>query len=224
MVPWHRLTSDVQKVILALMVAYGGAATTACLPRVCDPPPPPATTPRPSPTAFRTPMICDPPPPPPRTATATATAFRTPMICDPPPPPRTPTATGTLTPTVTSTVTPVICYPVLPSATPKASGATAQDARSSGFPLILPLAEIRSVDIVWAGGLSFKAQTPWQGARYRWSVSGGTLRQTGDEVDWQPPVAEGRYLLQVAADWGQDGLAVDAAVLVVTADGSLALG
>lgn len=224
MIPWHRLSSDAQKVILAIMVAYGGAASTACLPRVCDPPPPPATTPRPTATAFKTPMICDPPPPPPRSATPTATAFRTPMICDPPPPPRTPTATSTLTPTVKSTLTPVICDPAPPPATPKASGETARDSRGSGSTRALPLAEIRTVDIAWIGDLSFSARTPWQGAGYRWTVSGGSLRHTGGQVDWQPPTAPGRYLLQVAADWGADGLAVDAVVLVVAADGSVTLG
>jgi len=85
--------------------------------------------------------------------------------------------------------------------------------------LPLPLAEIRSVDIVRQAGLSFAAETPWPDARYRWSVSGGTLVEAGEGVTWQPPAEPGRYLLQVVADWGRTGLAVDAVVLVVEEDG-----
>ncbi len=88
----------------------------------------------------------------------------------------------------------------------------------------LPLAEIRTVDIVWQDGLTFAAETPWPGARTRWSVSGGTLVETSGGVVWQPPVEPGRYLLQVVADWGRIGLAVDALVLVVGDDGSLTFG
>jgi hypothetical protein len=93
----------------------------------------------------------------------------------------------------------------------------------------LPLAEIRAVDIVWqdglpgAAGLSFAAETAWPGARYRWSVSGGTLIEAGEGVMWQPPLEPGRYLLQVVADWGRTGLAVDALVLIVEDDGSVIL-
>ena len=85
--------------------------------------------------------------------------------------------------------------------------------------LPLPLAEIRSVDIIRQAGLSFAAETPWPDARYRWSVSGGTLVEAGEGVTWQPPAEPGRYLLQVVADWGRTGLAVDAVVLVVEEDG-----
>jgi hypothetical protein len=85
--------------------------------------------------------------------------------------------------------------------------------------LPLPLAEIRAVSIVRQAGLSFAAETPWPDARYRWSVSGGTLVEAADGVTWQPPAVPGRYLLQVVADWGRTGLAVDAAVLVVEEDG-----
>ena len=85
----------------------------------------------------------------------------------------------------------------------------------------LPLAEIRAVDIVWEDGLTFGAETPWPGAHYRWSTSGGTLSESGGGVVWQPPAEPGRYLLQVVADWGQAGLAVDALVLVVEEDGSV---
>ena len=85
----------------------------------------------------------------------------------------------------------------------------------------LPLAEIRAVDIAWEDGLTFGAETPWPGARYRWSVSGGTLSESDEGVIWQPPAEPGRYLLQVVADWGQAGLAVDALVLVVEEDGSV---
>ncbi len=83
----------------------------------------------------------------------------------------------------------------------------------------LPLAEIRAVSIVRQAGLSFAAETPWPDARYRWSVSGGTLVEAAGGVTWQPPTQPGRYLLQVVADWGRTGLAVDAAVLVVEEDG-----
>jgi hypothetical protein len=85
----------------------------------------------------------------------------------------------------------------------------------------LPLAEIRSVDIVWGDDLTFEVETPWADARYRWSVTGGTLIEEEGQVTWQPPSAPGRYLLQVVADWGYAGLAVDSLVLVVDADGSL---
>ena len=88
----------------------------------------------------------------------------------------------------------------------------------------LPLAEIRTVGIVWEDGLSFGAETPWPGARYRWSVSGGRLIEANNSVVWQPPEEPGRYLLQVVAEWGRMGLAVDAAVLIVEDDGGLALG
>jgi len=88
----------------------------------------------------------------------------------------------------------------------------------------LPLAEIRSVDIVWNNGLTFAAETPWADARYRWSVSGGTLTMTGAHATWQPPTEPGRYLLQVIADWGSAGLGVDAVVLVVNEDGSITVG
>ncbi len=87
--------------------------------------------------------------------------------------------------------------------------------------LRLPLAEIRVVDITWQpGGTTFRAATPWPGARYQWSVTGGALAGEGEAVDWQPQ-GPGRYLLQVVADWGPSGLAVDARVLVVGADGSV---
>ena len=85
--------------------------------------------------------------------------------------------------------------------------------------LPLPLAEIRAVSIVRQAGLSFAAETPWPDARYRWSVSGGRLLEAADCVTWRPPAEPGRYLLQVVADWGRTGLAVDAVVLVVEEDG-----
>jgi hypothetical protein len=88
----------------------------------------------------------------------------------------------------------------------------------------LPLAEIRTVDIVWDDGLAFDAETPWPDARYRWSVSGGTLVDEGGRVTWQPPAEPGRYLLQVVADWGQTGLAVDALTLIVEKDGNVTVG
>ena len=92
----------------------------------------------------------------------------------------------------------------------------------------LPLAEIRTVSIFWDDGapdsgdaLAFEVESPWPGARYRWSASGGILEDGGNQVTWQPPDRAGRYLLQVVADWGSDGLAVDALVLVVGEDGSV---
>jgi hypothetical protein len=85
--------------------------------------------------------------------------------------------------------------------------------------LPLPLAEIRAVDIAWQAGLSFAAETPWPDARYRWSVSGGSLVEAAGSVTWQPPAEPGRYLLQVVADWGRTGLAVDAVVLIVEKNG-----
>jgi len=90
----------------------------------------------------------------------------------------------------------------------------------------LPLAEIRTVKIaqIAAGaaassGLAFAAASPWPDADYRWRVSGGTLTGAGPRVRWQSPTDPGRYLLQVVADWDYAGLAVDAVVLTVTADG-----
>jgi hypothetical protein len=90
----------------------------------------------------------------------------------------------------------------------------------------LPLAEIRTVRIAQiaaaspsAHGLTFAAASPWPGAAYRWTVSGGTLVTSGPRVSWQPPAEPGRYLLQVVADWDFAGLAVDAVVLAVAADG-----
>jgi hypothetical protein len=227
MVPWNKMPRDLQKAILAMIIVFGGVSASCRLkPMVCDPPPPPATTPMifdpppppsstpqpkatptrtptpPAPTAT-TPMIFDPPPPPSSTPTPTAT---TPMIFDPPPPP-------SATPT-----TPMICDPAPPpSSTPK------PQAMPTTTVAPLPLAEIRTVDIVWQGGLAFAAETPWPGARYRWSVSGGALVEGSGSVVWQPPAEPGRYLLQVVADWGRTGLAVDAVVLVVEDDGSVTL-
>lgn len=79
----------------------------------------------------------------------------------------------------------------------------------------LPLAEIRSVRIVRGAALTFSATTPWPGARMRWTVSGGALLENEQGVLWQPPAAPGRYLVQVVADWGQAGLAVDALAIEV---------
>jgi hypothetical protein len=49
------------------------------------------------------------------------------------------------------------------------------------------------------------------------------LAESDERVSWQPPAEPGRYLLQVIADWGQAGLAVDALVLVVEEDGSVTI-
>ncbi|MBI5303849.1 MAG: carboxypeptidase regulatory-like domain-containing protein [Chloroflexi bacterium] len=88
----------------------------------------------------------------------------------------------------------------------------------------LPLAEIRVVDIVWGDDLTFTVETAWADARYRWSVSGGTLIEEQTRVIWQPPAEPGRYLLQLVADWGADGLAVDSIGLAVTAEGYVIVG
>ncbi len=118
-------------------------------------------------------------------------------------------------PNTEATPTPMIFDPApFPSSQPSSS--THSDD--------LPLAEIRTVEIVWAGGLTFHAQTPWAGARYHWSVSGGTLEESEARVMWQPPAEAGRYLVQVVADWGQRGLAVDSIVLAVLDDGTVLFG
>lgn len=88
----------------------------------------------------------------------------------------------------------------------------------------LPLAEIRTVKIAQvtadsAQNLDFAAASPWPDADYCWTVSAGTLTAAGPRARWQPPVEPGRYLLQVVADWDFAGLAVDAVVLAVAADG-----
>jgi hypothetical protein len=99
---------------------------------------------------------------------------------------------------------------------------------AKGSNAALPLAEIRTVSIYWDDssadgeeGLRFEAASPWPRARYRWSASGGSLDDNGSEATWRPPDREGRYLLQVVADWEAAGLAVDALVLVVGEDGSV---
>ncbi len=88
----------------------------------------------------------------------------------------------------------------------------------------LPLAEIRTVEIVASDGQAFRGVTPWPGARLSWMVSGGQLSTEGDLARWQAPSAPGRYLLQVVADWGPSGLAVDATTLTVKDDGSITVG
>ncbi len=208
MIPFSKLPHDVQRSILTLLLLSSSAATASCratpTPQICDPPPPP-----PSPTV---PMICDPTVPPAITrvsptinpATVTSTTTITP--------------TATITPTGTPAITPVICDPAPPPFTPKPE--TRRDVTSPA----LPLAEIRMVEIVWAGGLAFTAETPWPEANYRWSASGGELVEQGARVAWQPPADPGRYLLQVVADWGPMGVAVDSIVLAVYEDGSVMLG
>ncbi|NLF02006.1 MAG: carboxypeptidase regulatory-like domain-containing protein, partial [Anaerolineales bacterium] len=82
--------------------------------------------------------------------------------------------------------------------------------------LLLPLAEVRTVTIAHLGQLVFSAQSPWPGAHCQWTVSGGALLEGySGQVTWQPPAEPGRYLLQVIADWGRTGLAVDAVALRV---------
>jgi hypothetical protein len=87
--------------------------------------------------------------------------------------------------------------------------------------LTLPLAEIRRVDIVWGNDLTFGVESAWMNAQYHWSVSGGALIEAENHVTWIPPSAPGHYLLQVVADWGADGLAVDSMALAVNADGNI---
>lgn len=88
---------------------------------------------------------------------------------------------------------------------------------------LLPLAEIRTVNIMVRDNLVFRAASPWPDAAYRWSVSGGALELDGDKVIWKPPLRAGRYLLQLIADWGRAGLAVDSMVLQLEGDGSLSI-
>ena len=114
----------------------------------------------------------------------------------------------------------MICDPPPPPAnTPGAESGAPRGQRAA-----LPLAEIRSVEILWQGGLAFEADTPWPEASYRWTASGGELVDGGAQVEWQPPDSPGRYLLQVVTDWGAMGLAVDSLVLDVQADGSVLIG
>ena len=243
MIPWNEMPKDLQRAILAMIVVLGGTSASCRLqgPILCDPPPPPSMTPmicdapprpmitrRPTPTptvtrrvsgtAIKTPMICDPIPGPSRTARPTASPTpsgppsMTPMFCDAPPRPM-------------ITRTPMICDPPPPPAhgsdTQKPSEFAAVQTETQPS---LPLAELRTVDIVWQGGLTFAADTPWPNARCGWSVSGGTLEQAEGRVTWQPPAEPGRYLLQVVADWGWTGLAVDAVALTVTEGGGVILG
>jgi hypothetical protein len=65
------------------------------------------------------------------------------------------------------------------------------------------------------------ASSPWPGARYQWSASGGELVGRREEMVWRAPSQPGRYLVQVAADWGRRGIAVDAIVLIVESDGTV---
>jgi hypothetical protein len=215
MVPWNRLPHDVQRVLLALAVAASGTSSASCcFPRVCDPAPPPKVSPTPT-----WPRVCDPPPPPPRTASPGVTVTPTSTVT----PTRTVTPTLTITPGAVRTATPppVICDPA-PSPPRTTPGALAPQTQPGAA--LLPLAELRSVDVIWAGGLTFGASTPWPGARYRWTASGGSLATDGERAAWQPPAQAGRYLVQVAADWGRDGLAVDSVVLVVADDGNISFG
>lgn len=209
MIPWNSLPKDLQKAILVMITLYGGSTAAACRPPgpvICDPAPPPTTSPVPP----ITPIICDPAPPPALTVS--------PLLASP-----TPTATPTATPT-----TPIICDPAPPpSATPMIfdpppAPSSFREAPANALVSALPLAEIRSVHIVRGNALTFAATTPWPGARMRWTASGGALLQDGSAVTWQPPAEPGRYLLQVVADWGQVGLAVDALVLEVGKDGRVA--
>jgi hypothetical protein len=241
MIPWDKCSKELQRALLALVLLSASKTATGCVPpMVCDPAPPPSMTPLPpggspsgaaatltptptvtptltaAPTPGFTPMICDPAPPPSRTPT------RTPMICDPPPPPsgRPPK-------------TPMICDPapaphsgLLPPAAARAADQAAGGAATAADRL--PLAEIRLVRIVAqernGGAWGFDAAAPWPGADYRWSASGGRLAATDDGVTWQPPEQPGRYLVQVIADWGRAGLAVDAVVLTVDGQGRVTVG
>jgi hypothetical protein len=190
-----------------MLLSGEAAAASSCAPMVCDPPPPPSVQPQPTPVM-------------------------SPIICDPAPPPATATPTPTATPTVTPTParppakTPMIFDP--PPEPPPAQGSRLERPKVvRGGGAALPLAEIRTVSIYWdddgdsTEGLVFEAGSAWSGARYRWTASGGTLEEHGEQVTWQPPAEAGRYLLQIVADWDAAGLAVDALVLVVGNDGSV---
>jgi hypothetical protein len=219
MIPFRKLPKDLQRTILAAIILSSEAAAAASCaptPMVCDPPPPPSLAP--SITPLASPVICDPIPPPP-SATPTATATATPS----------PTPTATATPARPPAKTPMIFDPP-PEPPPAPDSSRIELVRAGGQSgASLPLAEIRTVSIYWddadtglEGGLAFGAETPWPGARYHWSASGGALDAgAGGEATWQPPARPGRYLLQVVADWGASGLAVDALVLLVGADGSV---
>lgn len=192
------MPKDLQKAILAMIVCFGGASAGCRLfPVVCDPLPPPSVTP----------MICDPPPPP------SASPSMTPMICDPAPPP-----------SATPTLTPMICDPP-PPPNSDASGGRPGDTTepASALGSTLPLAEVRTVEIVWQKGFTFVAASPWDGADLIWTATGGSLFVQGNRATWKPPDRPGRHLLQVVADWGPRGLAVDAQVVVVEEDGSIYL-
>ena len=215
MIPWSKLPKDLQKAILVMITLYGGSTAAACRPPgplICDPAPAPTTSPIP----LITPIICDPAPPPALTVS--------PLLASPTP---TATLTPTATPAATPT-TPIICDPAPPpSATPMIfdpppAPSSFRETPSDGVFATLPLAEIRSVVIERSAALTFAAKTPWPGARMRWTASGGALLEDGQAVTWQPPAEPGRYLLQVVADWGQVGLAVDARVLEVGNDGRVA--
>lgn len=86
---------------------------------------------------------------------------------------------------------------------------------------MLPLAEIRTVDIVWNDDLTFTVETPWPGATYRWMATGGELAEEEGAMRWLAPDLPGRYLVQLIADWGCEGLAVDAITLTVCPDGTV---
>jgi hypothetical protein len=239
MLPWARLPKDLQKALLAIVLLSASKASTGCVPPVvCDPAPPPSATPQPpgpptlviqtaTATPTWTPMVCDPLPPPSRTPAAT------PMVCDPPPPPSpapTVTPTGTITPTATATFTPMICDP---APRPPDSGSLpprgGESLVQSGARL--PLAEIRWARIIrpasGATDLLFGVESPWPGADYRWSVTGGQVAlangPAGTLVRWEPPGVPGRYLLQVIADWEADGLTVDVLVMSVDERGRVTL-
>jgi hypothetical protein len=169
------------------------------------------------------------------------------MVCDPlPPPSRTPTPAGSPTSNQKVFLTPMICDPPPPPPQPGSGYVPGTGSESMVATARLPLAEIRTVRIVPAGdppgsegphlagsgepgdrqavGTAFTAASPWPEATYRWSASGGVLLPGGDGVIWQLPGTAGRYLLQVVADWGADGLAVDALVVTVDDGGRPAVG
>ena len=299
MIPWHKLSPETQKSLLALIVVYGGANLAGCCaPLVCDPAPPPRSA---TPFPRQSPIICDPAPPPSVQPTQsrlvsptlpTPTALRTPIICDPPPRPATAGPSVSATPiasrrfqlrnlqmTTDSTLTGAVVRGIIYDRQSRPFGGvlvtmqagitrvettSAADGSfliriaspgsyqllvgtdpSSAVPLelkrfdvatvemkeiepqpsaSLPLAEIRVVDIVWGDDLTFNAETAWPDARFRWSVTGGTLIDSAGSVTWQPPAESGRYLLQLVADWGVSGLAIDSLELAVSAEGYVLVG
>ena len=251
MIPWNKLPKPLQKTVLAMVLLWGGTANSGCCipgPVICDPLPPPSSTPEPGATPSATPVptpfrhfqsrnvnitsdpsidgvgitftVLDATGAPiddvkvsvyaPGTEHLTWTNSR---------------GTASIRLTETGALKLVVggdqenALPLELKRHDVANVEWVQVGAESGR--ALPLAEIRSVILRWENGLAFTAESPWPGADYRWSASGGALAAEGGRVTWQPPAEPGRYLLQVVADWGGAGLAIDAMMLTVNKDGGV---